>query len=386
MGYVSSKNIIDQNSQIVQNIFNSIKKLEKRGENIINLGFSIPYIETPEQVQLTIREALMQYKHKSPQNKGIAELRMEVCNYIDRTRGFRPKLSQILIGPGLKPMLFNLLLTLLKNKDELIITDPGPYYYSSISKILGIRTKYLPILSEDNYTIDISKLEELLSNKTRAILINTPNDPTGNVISNKDLHEISKIAEKNKLLLISDETYSQIIFTGKHTTSAIFDRALRYSIILEDISNTFSMSGLGLSYCVGPSRIIERLQKISVEIIQPVPEFIQYAGVKALSDSETILPEIINKFKKCNHVMVSGLNELSGFKCTTPAGGVFVFPDVSGTKRTGIQLAKELLQKTGVVVLPGALFGKLGMNHIRLSFATEIENINEGLIRLQEFF
>lgn len=386
MKYKFPKHIVDPNSKKVQDIFNRIKELEDKGENVINLAFGLPIFETPEPIRFAAREAIMRSKSKIPNYEGVDKLKIEVCNYIDRTRGFRPKIEQIIITQGIKITLFNILQSLLIRNEEIVLTDPGFSIYSSLARVLGVKIKYIPRDEKKNFKINLSDLDEIITEKTKIILINTPHNPTGNVLTNSELQQLYEVAEKNNSIILSDETFSQIIFEGNHTSPGAIDRTQNRTMIIEDISYTFSMSGWGLGYCLGPEEIINRLRTVFFETTQMVPEFIQYAGIKALSESITILPELLEKFKKCCSAMVSGLNELPGFSCSKPNGGVFAFPDISGTGKSGQELTDELLNEAAIAVLPGEIFGKHGANHIRISFATEKVNINEGLIRLQELF
>jgi aspartate/methionine/tyrosine aminotransferase len=370
----------------IHNIFNRVKRLETNDINIINFAFDSPMLDIPKLIYDAAFEVLKHNRRIRPSFTGIPELKSEVCDYIDRTRMFRPKLNQILIGPGGNCLLFATLFSLLNKGDTIVVPDPGKPIFSRIPTLIGAKVKYLPLIVDKKIKIDLHTLDRNIEENTKAVILNTPQDPTGDVISNTELQEISEIVEKYDALLISDETFSQIIFENKHLSPAIFDRASEQTIIIEDIANQYSMSGWGLGFCVGPSGFIESIKTIMSEFFPPVPEFIQFAGAAAMDKNEDLKENLLKEYKKCRDIMVNGLNNIQGFSCIPPEGGAYVFLNISGTGMSSMEFAEQLLEKAGIVVLPGEVFGKSGKDHVRISFATNEERINEGLTRLEEMF
>jgi aspartate/methionine/tyrosine aminotransferase len=370
----------------VHDLYYRIKSLEASGLNIINFAFAAPGFDAPKVVKEATIETLHSGRNPLVPIEGISELRNEICDYIDRTRGFRPELKQIIIGSSVKIMLFTTLVSILKPNDEVIITDPYMPYYSRLISFMSANVKTLPLSETKDFKIDFSKLENLVGKRTKAIIISTPHNPTGRLLSKSDVEKLYELAEKNKFYLISDETYSQIILRGRHISPAIADFANNHTVILENLSYTFGLAGWGLGFYIIPKELHNPIRKVITDVVSPTPNFIQEAGVTAFRNAKKIIPEILNKYKKSSKTMVNGLNELPGFKCELPYGGVHVFPEVAGTNLSGLKLANYLLEKAGIAVLPGEVFGSQGKNHIRMSYSKSIEYINEGLMRLQESF
>jgi aspartate/methionine/tyrosine aminotransferase len=370
----------------IRDIDYRIKKLESQGINVINLAFGAQGFETP----VLIRDAAMESLKLNPNQitplEGLTELRLEICDYIDRTRDFRPDLDQIMIGPSTKNMIYTTLATLIKSGDEVIVTDPCIPYYASLATLLGAKVKFVPRMKDDKFKIDLSELEKSFGKRTKAIILGTPHNPTGNILSNRELQFIWDLVDKNKAYLISDETYSQIVFTGRHVSLATIDRAVERTIIIENLSYTFSIPGWGLGFCLAPDKIIEDILRITADLNAPIPYFIQFALAEAFKMSDSILPEILDKYKKYSKLLVHGLNDLPGFKCQSPPGGIYAFPNISATGQSSNELVNYLLDKSGIAVLPGDVFGQNGKGYLRLSYANSVDRINEGLIRLEESF
>ena len=371
---------------IVRNIFTRATNLEAKGMNIINLAFGAPGFKTPKVIRDATREFIQSDQKPLVPLTGLPELRNEVCNYIDRTRGFRPEMDQILIGSSVKAMLFSTLLTIVNRGDEVIITDPGLPYYSRLITLLGAKVRVVPRVPDDGFKLHMDKLQNLIGKKTKAIILSTPHNPTGNTLTTLEVQEIFELAEKNGSLIISDESYSQIVFTGWHTSPSTIDRSKDRTVILEGISHSFSMAGWGLGFYLGPVDIIDKIENTIADTEAHVHSLIQFAGSESLKNADEIVPQTFEKYNRNCNALVTGLNELPGFKCTMPGGGIFIFPDISDTKKTGIELAEYLLDTAGVAVMPGSVFGSQGNGHIRLTFATSIEKINEAIMRLQESF
>jgi aspartate/methionine/tyrosine aminotransferase len=370
----------------VLGLFNRIKKLEAKGINVINFAFGTPGFDTPVSIQEAASEILRSRRNPLVPLEGVPELRMEICDYIDRTRGFRPELDQILVGPSVKIMLFTTLVALIKSGDEVITTNPCLPYYSRLTEFLGGKVKFAPLSEKNYFKLDIDRLENQIGKKTKIIILSTPHNPTGNILTTSEIQKLSEMAEKNKLIIISDETYSQIILKGRHISPATVDRAKEHTIILESLSYTFNLIGWWIGYYLIPKHLLDKLKNVIIDMVSPVPSFIQYAGIKAFQNAEHIIPEVLEKYKKSSQTLVDGLKELPGFKCTLPSGGIHAFPDISQTGKSSLKLTEYLLDKAGLAVLPGDVFGTLGKNHIRMTYAASIENINECLMRLDESF
>ena len=363
-----------------------VKSLEAKEINIIDLSFDAPKLFTPDIILEAAKEILRHSKKIQPMYSGIPELKTEICDYIDRTRGFRPKLNQIIVGPGLKSLIFSVLFTIIEKGDALLTLDPSTPLESRIAELAGARLYRLSCDPDKNFKIDLSKLGNIYKDNTKILFLNNPQNPTGNLYSNHELQNILEIVNKKNTILVTNETNSQIIYSGKFHSFSNSDSALEQTVIIEDLSYTFSMPGWGLAFCVGPTKLVEKLAFVLNDLFPPIPEFIQYAGARALAAFDDIIPKLLTTYTKCCENMVTGLNQVPGFKCKKPAAGIYAFPNISKTNKNGRELSDELLESVGVVVLPGELFGESSKDYIRISFATNKERINESIVRLQEMF
>ncbi len=375
-----------QSSSKILDIYNLIKSYELKGINIANFAFGTPGFETPKVIREAAIEALRSTRNPFVPIEGLPELRIKVCDYIDRTRGFRPEVDQIIIGSSIRSMLCMVLLAVIKRGSEVIVTDPGNQSFARAAELLGASVKYISLADKNNFKMNLDKLEGVISKKSKILILTTPHNPTGNILTTSEVQKIGEIAERNDVIIISDETLSQIIFKNRHISPAITDRAQERTVIIENFSYTFSMVGWGLGFLLAPKSIIKTIQTVKTEMFQEVPYFIQHAGIEALNQFENLMPEIVNRYKKCKETLITGLNDLPGFKCEKPLGGIYAFPNISGTGRKSLEFTDYLLESAGIAVLPGEVFGKNGKNHIRFSFATSMDTINEGLMRLEEIF
>ncbi len=363
-----------------------IKKLRTKGINVIDLTFDAPQLDAPELILNAANEALKHNKNIQPYYTGIQELKSEICDYIDRTRNFRPKMSQIAVGPGSRSLTFAILISLLSPKDAILTIDPSAPIYRKVSDFIGAKFNILPCLSEGKFMMDLSQLDKIFTENTHVFAFSNPQNPSGSIYTSRELQELSEFIRGKGTLIISDETFSQIVYKGTHYSPGIYDHAAGQTIIIEDLSYQFSIPDWNLGFCIGPKRFIRKLNIILTELFPPVPVFVQYAVKKALENAEELIPELLEKYRKCCELMLNGLNEIENISCTEPSGGIYAFPNVSGTNLTGQQLADELLDEYGIAVLPGETFGEIAKNFLRVSFATSEVQINECIIRLQERF
>jgi aspartate/methionine/tyrosine aminotransferase len=362
------------------------KELERQGMDIIHFEIGEPDFDTPQNIVEAAKKALDdKWTHYVP-SSGVFELKETVCDTIEATRGYRPETSQILIGPGIKPMIYHNMMALIEPGDEVIYQDPGYPTYSSLINYIGAKGVPIPLLEENEFRMNPEDIQERLTPKTKLILINSPENPTGSVLTKGEVDAIAELAEDNDLFIMADEIYSKMTYESDHHSVTVRDGALERSILLDGFSKSYAMTGWRLGFCVAPKLLVEKMTTLLINAISCTNAFVQIAGIEALKGDQRFLVGMMEKFTRRRDAMVSGLNDIPGFKCLKPQGAFYVFPNIKDTGMTGQEVADLIMKDAKVAVLPGTAFGKYGEGYIRLSYATSIETINKGLERIKNCF
>jgi aspartate aminotransferase len=360
--------------------------LERQGRNIIHFEIGEPDMETPETIVKAGIQAIKDKKTHYTPSIGILELRRAVQNEIEKTRGYRPDLEQILIVPGLKPGIFFSMLAVVNPGDEVIFQDPGYPTYGSVTSSLGAKSVLVPLFEENEFRMNPDDIKSRINNKTKLIIVNSPQNPTGSVMTKSELEEISLLAEKYDVFIVSDEIYSKMTYETKHYTATLLDEAKERSVLLDGFSKYFAMTGWRLGYIVAPIKMAERLKDYLVSAISCTAAFTQWAGVEALTGNQGFIDEMMKRFREKRDRIVKGLNSIPGFSCLSPKGAFYTFPNIKETGMTSQECADHLLYNAGVACLPGTAFGPYGEGYLRFSYATTLENIDEAIERIKESF
>ncbi|MCK5561185.1 MAG: pyridoxal phosphate-dependent aminotransferase [Thermoplasmata archaeon] len=362
------------------------KELERQGMDIIHFEIGEPDFDTPPNIVEAAKKALDdKWTHYVP-SSGIFELKEAVCATIEATRGYRPEPAQILIGPGIKPMIYHNMMALIETGDEVIYQDPGYPTYGSLVNYIGAKGVPIPLLEENEFRMNPEDLNEMITSKTKLILINTPENPTGSVLTKAEVDAIAEIAEDNDLFLMADEIYSKMTYESEHYSVTVRDGARERSILLDGFSKSYAMTGWRLGFCVAPKLLVEKMTTLLINAISCTNAFVQIAGIEALQGAQDFLGGMMEKFTRRRDTIVAGLNDIPGFKCLKPQGAFYVFPNIKDTGMTSQEVADKIMSDAKVAVLPGTAFGKYGEGYIRLSYATSIETINKGLERIIKCF
>jgi aspartate/methionine/tyrosine aminotransferase len=360
------------------------KELEKQGKSVIHFEIGEPDFNTPENVkQAGIKAIEENYTHYAT-TQGVLELREAVAYYISKTRGIKVSADEVIITPGAKDVIFDAMLALLDEGDEAIYPNPGYPIYESAIKLAGATAVPMPLLEENDFAFDREQFAKLVSPKTKLIVINSPGNPTGGVLSLEDLGFIADIAKKNDIYILSDEIYSRIVYDGIFHSIASLPEMKERTIILDGFSKTYAMTGWRLGYAVANKEITEGLKKIAVNSFSCVATFIQMAGIEALNGPQDDVEKMRQEYLARRDLIVKGLNEIPGFSVKVPKGAFYAFPNVMKTGKSSEELADYLLYEAGVCTLSGAGFGSYGEGYLRFSYATSQENIKEGLKRVKE--
>jgi aspartate/methionine/tyrosine aminotransferase len=362
------------------------QELERHGKKILHFEIGEPDMETPDNISNAGIQAIKDKKTHYTPSIGILELRKAVQDEVEKTRGYRPDIDQVVITPGLKPGIFFSMLTTVNSGDEVIYQDPGYPTYGSVSSFLGAKGVLVPLLEENEFRLNPDDINERITDKTKLIIVNSPQNPTGSVMTKSELEEIAQLAEENDIFIVSDEIYSKMTYETDHFTPTSRDKAKERTILLDGFSKYFAMTGWRLGFMIAPVNMVERLQDFLVSAVSCTAAFTQWAGVEALTGNQSFIDEMMIRFKEKRDKIVNGLNLIPGFSCLSPKGAFYAFPNITDTGMTSQECADHLLYNAGVACLPGTAFGPYGEGYLRFSYATTLQNIDDAIKKIKKSF
>jgi len=358
------------------------KQLESEGREIIHLEIGEPDFPTPPHVVEAAAQALREgWTHYGPP-PGLAGLREAVAEDAGRRRGIRVDPSQVVITPGAKPVFFFAMMALVESGDEVLYPNPGFPIYESMIRFLGATPVPYGLREENDFDVAAAPILDRITGRTRMIILNSPNNPTGGVMSRAELAHLANGLAAHDLCVFSDEIYSRLIYEREHVSLAQFPEARERTIILDGFSKTYAMTGWRLGYGIMRTELAEQLTKLIINSNSCTSTFTQVAAIQALQGDQGCLDRMREEFYRRRTVIVEGLNRIPGFRCRQPHGAFYAFPDISGTGRSARDLAERLLSEAGVACLPGTAFGSSGEGYLRISFANSVENIQKALERI----
>lgn len=361
------------------------RALEAQGKSIVHLEIGEPDFDTPANIIEAAKAALDNgYTHYGP-SAGLPEAREAIAQYFNKTRGRETyQAGNVVVTPGAKPIIFYGLMALINEGDEVIYPNPGFPIYESVIRFLGAVPVPLPLQESKEFRFDIADLEARISPKTKMIIINTPQNPTGGILTHDDLKAIAELAIKHDLIVFSDEIYSQIVYDGFRNESITqFEGMKERTLVLDGFSKTFAMTGWRMGYGLMPEHIAQQVAKLQTNCTSCTASFNQMAGIEALSDRTLAeVDRFVEEFKRRRDVIVEGLNSIPGFRCHSPKGAFYVFPNIEETGMKSHECADYLLNEAGVACLSGTAFGSHGEGFIRFSYANSVANIEEALNRV----
>ena len=361
------------------------RALEARGRSVIHLEIGEPDFPTPAHVVEAGQRALADgWTHYGPP-QGYPELREAVAEDVSRRRGIRVGPENVCIVPGGKPMIFFPMLALLEKGDEVIYPNPGFPIYESMIRTLGATPVPIPLLESRGFSFDLDLLRDSLSARTKMLILNSPENPTGGVIPEEDMHAIADMVRERDLLVLSDEIYSRIYFGGAPVSIARYPGMLEKTIILDGFSKTYAMTGWRLGYGVMPAWLVDAVIRLMVNSVSCTASFTQRAGIAALRGPQEPVDAMIAEFQRRRDAFCAGLNRIPGFRCAPPGGAFYAFANVAGAGIPSRQLADLLLDEAGVAGLNGGSFGDCGDGYIRFSYANSLENLMEAVARIDKF-
>lgn len=361
-----------------------VKERERAGEKMIHFEIGDPSFSSPSQVIKAAKDSLDSGETHYTDSMGLWDLRLAVTDFVNERWGFKPKIGQVVILPANAAIDF-VIRSVANQGDEVILPDPGFPTYSAVTNYTGIKAAPSALKENNQFRMNPSDVSKKISSKTRLIISNSPNNPTGSVMTENEVRELYELAKKKDLYLLSDEVYKEIYYENAPASPVIFDKCEERTILLYSFSKTFAMSGWRLGFLVCPEKIAEKIGLMIQTVISCMPVFNQRGALAALKLPPSYFDELRNELKARRDFLVSGLNKLPGVSCLSPQGAFYAFPNVSGTGMTGQKFMDLMFEKAGVAVLDGAAFGKAGKNNVRLSYAsTTKETMAEALKKMAE--
>jgi aspartate/methionine/tyrosine aminotransferase len=358
------------------------KALEAQGRDVVHLEIGEPDFDTPDNVIEAGCYALQHgWTHYGPA-AGLPDLRQAIAEYLNRSRATAFTPDNIVVTPGGKPIMFYVILALLEAGDEAIYPNPGFPIYESMINFTGATPVPIPLREENAFALDVNELRSLITPRTKLLIINSPGNPSGGVLSRDDLAAIAALAVEHDLTVLSDEIYSEILYEGEHHSIATMPGMSQRTIVLDGFSKTYAMTGWRLGYGAMPVDFAGQIAKLMVNSVSCTAVAVQRAGLEALTGPQDAVEDMVAAFHRRRDLIVDGLNEIDGIRCLKPKGAFYAFPNISGTGMTSKEFADHLLNDHGVAALAGTSFGEYGEGFIRLSYANSEENLKKALDRI----
>jgi len=366
-------------------VLNKARALERQGRSIVHLEIGEPDFDTPANVVEAAVDALHKgWTHYGPA-AGLPELRQTIADYVSRTRSVKVTPEEVVVVPGGKPIIFFTILALVDEGDEVIYPNPGFPIYESMIHYVGGRAVPIHLREDRDFSLDVDELARLITDRTKLIILNSPQNPTGGVMERKDVEQLAKVIGDRNILVLSDEIYSRLLFEGEHFSIMSVPGMQERTILLDGFSKTYAMTGWRMGYGVMRADLATHVTRLMTNSNSCTASFTQMAGIEALRGDQSSVDRMCAEFKRRRDVFVAGLNKVKGFSCRLPKGAFYVFPNITKTGRKSKPLADALLEQAGVAALSGTAFGEFGEGYLRFSVANSLENLQQALDRIDEW-
>jgi len=364
-------------------VLNKARALERQGKEIVHLEIGEPDFDTPKNVIEAAVDALHKgWTHYGP-SAGLPELRQAIAADVSRSRGVQVASDEVVVVPGGKPIIFFTLLALADVGDEVIYPNPGFPIYESMIRYLGAKAVPIRLHEEKDFGLDVEELAALITDRTKLVILNSPQNPTGGVLSHRDIRDIADAIGDRNIMVLSDEIYSRLIFEGEHHSIMSVPGFKERTILLDGFSKTYAMTGWRMGYGVMRPDLAAQITRLMTNSNSCTASFTQIAGVEALLGDQSSVDHMRCEFQRRRDAFVAGLNRIKGFSCRMPRGAFYVFPNITGTGWKSKKLADALLDEAGVACLAGTSFGDYGEGYLRFSVANSPENLNKALERIE---
>ena len=364
-------------------VLNRARALEKQGKEVIHLEIGEPDFDTPANVIEAAVGALHKgWTHYGPA-AGLPDLRQTIADYVSRTRRVPVSSDEVVVVPGGKPIIFFTILALIDEGDEVIYPNPGFPIYESMINYVGGRAIPIPLREERDFSIDVKELASLITGRTKLIILNSPHNPTGGVLTRKDILAIAEAIGDRNIMVLSDEIYSRLIYEGEDFSIMSVPGFKERTILLDGFSKTYAMTGWRMGYGVMRPDLATHISRLMTNSNSCTASFTQVAGIEALRGDQSSVDKMNAEFRRRRDVFVAGLNKIKGFSCRVPKGAFYAFPNITKTGWSSKKLADALLEQAGVACLSGTAFGAYGEGYLRFSVANSLENLNKALARIE---
>lgn len=377
-----AKRVVGLGTEKAFEVLSKCKELEAQGKDVIHLQIGEPDFDTPHNIIEAGVEALRGgYTHYTP-NSGMFEVKDSIVDYVKKYKNIDTSRDEVVIVPGGKPIMFFTILALVEKGDEVIYPNPGYPIYESLIRFVGGIPVPMPLVEKNDFRVDIEDLKEKITPKTKMVILNSPANPTGGILTEDDMGQIADLIRGKGIFVLTDEIYSRIVYEGEPVSIATMPGMKDYTIILDGFSKTYAMTGWRLGFGIMHKDIAKKVDRLIANSTSNTAAFTQLAGKEALEGPQTDIDNMVEEFRRRRDFIVERLNSIDGITCKKPQGAFYVFPNITGTGLTSVELADYLLEKANVAVLDGESFGEYGEGHLRLSYATSMENIDKALNRI----
>ncbi len=358
-------------------------ELENEGKEILHFEIGETNFRSPKEAVEMLRSALSSDKTHYVSSLGINELRDAVCEYTKKELGFRPSREQVLICPA-NAVIYLSIRCLVDKGMDVVYPDPGFSTWLSAIRLIGAKAVPVRLQQKNLFRLQTDDMEDLVNQYTRLIIVHSPSNPTGAVMTEEEVMKVAELAQRKDVYLLSDEAYSKLIYEGKHYSPSVYDQCLERTILLGSFSKNYSMTGWRLGYAIAPVKVIEKMGLLFQTIFSCFPPFIQWAGISVLEKCDYYNKWMVGELRKRRDLMVEGLNSIEGIYCVKPEGATYVFPNIEKTGLSSKEFADLMLERAGIALLSGTDFGKYGEGYVRLCFANTEDNINKCISKTRE--
>jgi aspartate aminotransferase len=367
-------------------VLNKARALERQGKSIIHLEIGEPDFDTPANVIDAGVDALRKgWTHYGPA-AGQPELRQALAEYVSRTRNVKVTPEEVVVVPGGKPIIFFTILALIDEGDEVIYPNPGFPIYESMIHYVGGRAVPIHLKEDRDFALDVNELAALINDRTRLIILNSPQNPTGGVLERADIEQIARVIGDRNIMVLSDEIYSRLLFDGgQHFSIMSVPGMQERTILLDGFSKTYAMTGWRMGYGVMRPELAAHMTRLMTNSNSCTASFTQIAGIEAITGDQSSVDHMRDEFQRRRDMFVAGLRKIKGFSCRMPKGAFYAFPNIAATGWKSKPLADALLEQAGVASLSGASFGEFGEGYLRFSVANSLENLQSALDRIDEW-
>jgi aspartate aminotransferase len=359
------------------------RALEAKGKDIIHLEIGEPDFDTPSNViEAGVKALKGGWTHYGP-SAGLPTLREAVAEEVSRSRGVPVSVDEVVVVPGGKPIIFFAILALVEEGDEVLYPNPGFPIYESMIDFVGAKAVPIHLREAMDFRLDVNELADAITDRTKLIIINSPQNPTGGMLTEQDIRDIAAAIGDREIMVLSDEIYSRLIFEGRHFSIMSIPEMRERTILLDGFSKTYAMTGWRMGYGVMRPDLAAHISRLMTNSNSCTASFTQVAGIEALRGDQSSVSQMCAEFKRRRDSFVGDLNKIKGFHCRVPKGAFYTFPNIKETGWSSKKLADALLDEAGVACLSGTAFGSFGEGYIRFSIANSLENLNRALERVE---